>query len=54
MMHFWVAYATTCHSSQGLTIDKPYLIHQWNRYTNKMRYVALSRAVLYENINIYQ
>ena len=52
--HFRVAYATTCHSSQGLTVDKYYLIHQWNLYTNKMRYVALSRATEYENINIYQ
>ena len=51
---FRVAFATTCHSSQGMTINEPYLIHQWNRYTNKMRYVSLSRATEYENINIYQ
>jgi energy-coupling factor transporter ATP-binding protein EcfA2 len=51
---FRVAYATTCHSSQGLTINEGYLIHQWNRYTNKMKYVSLSRATTYENINIYQ
>ena len=51
---FRVAFATTCHSSQGMTINEPYLIHQWDRYTNKMRYVALSRATEYDNINIYQ
>ena len=51
---FRVAFAATCHSSQGLSIKEPYLIHQWNLYTNKMRYVALSRATEYENINIYQ
>ena len=51
---FWVAFATTCHSSQGLTINQAYLIHQWNKYTDKMKYVALSRATEYENINIYQ
>ena len=51
---FRVAYATTCHSSQGLTINEGYLIHQWGRYTNKMKYVALSRATTYENINIYK
>ena len=51
---FRVAFATTCHSSQGMTINEPYLIHQWNRYTIKMRYVALSRATEYDNINIYQ
>ena len=51
---FRVAYATTCHSSQGMTINKPYLIHQFNRYTDKMKYVALSRATDYNNINIYQ
>ena len=51
---FRVAFATTCHSSQGLSIREPYLIHQFNRYTNKMKYVSLSRATLYEHINIYQ
>ena len=51
--YFRVAFATTCHSSQGLSIREPYLIHQWKRYTNKMKYVALSRATTYEHINIY-
>jgi hypothetical protein len=50
---FRVAYATTCHSSQGMSIREQYLIHEWNRYTNKMRYVALSRSTTYEHINIY-
>jgi hypothetical protein len=34
--YFRVAYATTCHSSQGMSIREPYLIHERNRYTNKM------------------
>ena len=51
--YFRVAFATTCHSSQGMSIREPYLIHEWNRYTNKMRYVALSRSTTYEHINIY-
>ena len=51
---FRVGFATTCHSSQRLTINQAYLIHQWNKYTDKMKYVSLSRATKYENINIYQ
>ena len=34
-------------------IREPYLIHQWQRYTNKMRYIVLSKSTTYEHINIY-
>ena len=51
--YFRVGYAGTCHSNQGLTIKKHYLIHQWNRYNDNMKYVALSRSTDYNNINIY-
>ena len=50
--YFRVGYGGTCHSNQGLTINKPYLIHQWDRYNDNMKYVALSRSTDYNNINI--
>ena len=53
---FRVAYCTTIHSSQGLSIGESYLIHQWNNenFDQRLKYVALSRARSYEIINIYQ
>jgi hypothetical protein len=51
---FRVAYA-----GQEVTINQPYWIHQWNRYTNIMKYVVLSRATTRNvdnsmiNINLY-
>ena len=51
--YFRVGYADTCHSNQSLTIKKHHLIHQWNRYNDNMKYVALSRSTDYNNINIY-
>ena len=35
-----------------MSIDKPYTIHEFNRMDKKLKYVALSRATNYENINI--
>ena len=49
---FRVGYCFTCHSSQGLTLDKPYTIHDWEKMHQKLKYVALSRSSSYENINI--
>jgi ATP-dependent exoDNAse (exonuclease V) alpha subunit len=49
---FRIGYAFTTHSSQGMTIDKPYTIHEFNRMSKKLKYVALSRSSMYEYINI--
>jgi hypothetical protein len=49
---FRVGYCFTCHSVQGMSIDKPYTIHEWERMHQKLKYVALSRATKKENINI--
>ena len=49
---FRVGYCFTCHSVQGMSIDKPYTIHEWERMHNKLKYVAVSRAVRKEHINI--
>ncbi len=42
--YFLVAYATTIHSSQGMSIDAPYTIQQWDRLDQRLLYVALSRS----------
>jgi ATP-dependent exoDNAse (exonuclease V) alpha subunit len=49
---FRIGYAFTTHSSQGLSIDKPYTIYEFNRMSKKLKYVALSRSTRYEYINI--
>ena len=41
---FRVAYFSTCHSAQGLTINKSYMIHGFERYSQNMTYAASSRA----------
>ena len=49
---FRIWYAFTTHSSQGMSIDKPYTIHEFNRKSKKLKYVALSRSTKHEYINI--
>jgi hypothetical protein len=49
---FRVGYAFTCHSCQGMSIDQPYTIHEFDRMDQKLKYVSLSRATKHENINI--
>ena len=49
---FYVAFCITCHKSQGETYDKPYTIHEFDRYDERMKYVALSRATKKSLINI--
>jgi ATP-dependent exoDNAse (exonuclease V) alpha subunit len=48
---FRIGYAFTTHSSQGMSIDKPYTIHEFNRMSKKLKYVALSRSTKHEYIN---
>jgi ATP-dependent exoDNAse (exonuclease V) alpha subunit len=50
--NFRIGYVFTTHSSQGMSIDKPYTIHEFNRMDRKLKYVALSRDTKHENINI--
>ena len=52
--YFLVAYATTIHSAQGLSIGENYTIHEWNRLDERLKYVSLSRARNYENIHIME
>jgi ATP-dependent exoDNAse (exonuclease V) alpha subunit len=49
---FLVGYATTTHSSQGMSIGEPYTIHEWDRMDQRLLYVSLSRSRAYEYINV--
>ena len=49
---FYVAFCITTHKSQGCTFDKPYTIHEFNKFNSKMKYVALSRTTDKKFINI--
>jgi hypothetical protein len=41
---FLVGYATTKYSVQGMSIGKPYTIHEWDIMDQRLKYVALSRS----------
>lgn len=51
---FWVGFCMTIHASQGETFTEKYTIHDWGHmlFTNKMKYVAMSRARTPEQIQI--
>ena len=42
--HFYVAYCTTVHKAQGMTIREPYTIHEWSQMETTFRYTAIGRA----------
>ena len=43
-LFFKPAYAITVHSSQSLTISEDITIHQFDKFSDRMRYVAISRC----------
>jgi ATP-dependent exoDNAse (exonuclease V) alpha subunit len=49
---FYVAYAITSHKAQGITIDEPYTIHEFNKMNENGKYVVLSRATAKKYINV--
>jgi DNA replication protein DnaC len=51
---FYIGFCITVHTSQGETFKGKYTIYDWNfeHFDNKAKYVALSRATAYENIQI--
>ena len=49
---FYIAFCITVHKSQGCTFDDEYTIHEFDRYDNRLKYVALSRATDIKHINI--
>ena len=46
------AYCITIHCSQGQSYDDAYTIREWWRLTDKLKYVALTRATNKDLINI--
>ena len=50
--YFDLAFAVTVHKSQGETFHTSYCIYEWERFDDSMKYVALSRATDFENINV--
>ena len=50
--YFYPAYCITIHKSQGQTYNFPYTIHEYERLTKKLKYVALTRATDIKFINI--
>ena len=44
-------YAITVHTSQGMTIDKPYAIYEYDNMKHDMLYVALTRTLTYKYVN---
>jgi len=49
---FYPAFCITCHRSQGSTFDHPYSIHEFEKFDERLKYVALSRATDINMINI--
>ena len=49
---FNIAYCITTHKSQGGTFDEPYTVHEFERFDERLRYVALSRSTDINLINI--
>ena len=49
---FYVAFCTTVHKSQGETYNSEYTIHEFERFDERLKYVALSRATDVNLINI--
>lgn len=52
MSNFVVSYAMTNHKCQGITINEPYIIHQWGFMTSREKYTAFSRATQGKYISI--
>ena len=49
--HFKPMYAMAVHKAQGMTINRPYSIYEYNRMQHDMLYVALTRTSKNEYVN---
>ena len=49
--HFKPFYGITVHKAQGMTIDKPYSIYEYDKMKHDMYYVALTRTSKEEYVN---
>lgn len=54
--YFFVGFCITAHASQGETFKEKYTIFDWDfiHFSKRAKYVSLSRATAYENIQINQ
>jgi hypothetical protein len=54
--YFFVGFCITAHASQGETFSEKYTIFDWDfiHFSKRAKYVSLSRATAYENIQINQ
>lgn len=50
--HFKPTFALTVHKAQGSTIDRPFSIYEYDRMSNTMLYVSLSRSTQFEYVNL--
>ena len=50
--HLTLAFCTTIHKNQGVTIDTQYILHEVDRYTWRLMYVAISRTTDLNNIYV--
>ena len=56
MIHFELGYCSTVHSSQGLTINEPFCIHDIKSMIfcdKSILYTAITRGTKYNNMNLY-
>ena len=51
---FYIAFCITVNKSQGSTINHSYTVREFDKFGNKLKYVALSRASCIDNTNIIQ
>ena len=49
--HFKPMYGITVHKAQGMTIDKPYSIYEYDKMAHDMLYVSLTRTQKKEYVN---
>lgn len=49
---FQVAYCVTTHRVQGDSIDRPFVIYEWTKMSEDLRYTALTRATKAEYVAI--
>ena len=52
MERFVVAYCFTNHKVQGITINEPFIIHEWEIMTTRERYTAFSRTTKKQFVKI--
>ena len=52
LKHLELAYCNTAHENQGMTIDEPTNIYDWNIMSRQQRYTALSRMTDCEYIHL--